>query len=128
MTYDSSYPTKRLEGDFYHVCSSCERTVVEINGCLENHHPWCDYRKLREQEQKVELLEFELELLKHERGNVYAVIKGWRSLEGSGEDINTLKLFTSYQKVMLYIAEQESQSGFDPSYDYYTFRKFSLED
>ena len=40
------YDTKPYgDGNPYHYCSSCERSVPEINGNLLNHFKHCEFRK-----------------------------------------------------------------------------------
>ena len=125
MVYDT-YLTKKLAGHFYLVCAYCERTVVSINGELKNHHPWCEHCISQEKQEEIDLLKLKVELLRYGRQNMYAVMCGWISDEGSGEDINSLRLFSSLEQAESYITQQEPLQFFNPSHDYCTLRKVSL--
>ncbi len=46
--YDD-YPTEPIGGgNPYRRCKSCKRSAPEINGRLEKHETWCEYRRRRE--------------------------------------------------------------------------------
>lgn len=43
--YDDDYPTEAIGGgNPYYRCVSCKRSSPEINGNIDKHAPWCDYR------------------------------------------------------------------------------------
>lgn len=119
MPLDFNYPKKDIPGNPYKGCSFCGKTDPEINGELTNHSEWCEYRIKREQEQKVNLLETEIDLLKYERNNIYAVVAGW-SEEGAGwgEDISTLRLFTALADAESYQKDLEADPNYNPSINY----------
>jgi hypothetical protein len=51
--YYHDYPNEPIGGDNpYYRCSYCKRSDPEINGYLERHEEWCEYRikKLEELE------------------------------------------------------------------------------
>jgi hypothetical protein len=52
--YYHDYPNEPIGGDNpYYRCSYCKRSDPEINGYLERHEEWCEYRikKLEELEE-----------------------------------------------------------------------------
>ena len=56
MNYND-YPTEPIgDGSLDRQCKSCKVPVLEINGDLDKHRPWCEYRqemKTREQQEKL---------------------------------------------------------------------------
>jgi hypothetical protein len=43
--YYTDYPTEPIGGrNPYYRCSYCKISVPEINGYLERHSEWCEYR------------------------------------------------------------------------------------
>ena len=43
--YYDDYPTEPIGGgNPYYRCSHCKVSVTEINGYLERHSEWCEYR------------------------------------------------------------------------------------
>ena len=57
--YYNDYPTEPIGGkNPYYCCSSCAKSVPEINGRLEGHSLWCKYRKEAEAKEEVEWLKF----------------------------------------------------------------------
>ena len=43
--YYNDYPTEPIGGDNpYYRCSYCKISDPQINGYLENHEEWCEYR------------------------------------------------------------------------------------
>jgi hypothetical protein len=60
MTYDTGYPKERIGGrNPYHRCAYCKVSDPQINGELENHADWCEYKQRKLLEQKVELLKLD---------------------------------------------------------------------
>ena len=57
MKYYNDFPTIPIGGSNpYHKCLYCGRSVPEINGRLERHADWCEYRINKEMELKIEPL------------------------------------------------------------------------
>lgn len=56
MNYND-YPTELIgDGSLYRQCKCCKVPVLEINGDLDKHRPWCEYRlemKARHQHDKL---------------------------------------------------------------------------
>lgn len=53
--YDDGYLKERIDGrNPYSRCVHCKKTTPEINGQLENHAEWCEYRTRREREAKYQ--------------------------------------------------------------------------
>lgn len=51
MAYYSDYPTEPIGGgNPYYRCAHCGRSDPEINGSLEKHLSWCEYRLAKEAE------------------------------------------------------------------------------
>jgi hypothetical protein len=49
VSYYNDYPTEPIGGSNpYHCCKTCKRSAPEINGRLEGHETWCEYRKARD--------------------------------------------------------------------------------
>lgn len=49
--YDNSYPKEPIGGtNPYWCCASCGKSDPAINGRLQNHHTWCEYRFRKESE------------------------------------------------------------------------------
>jgi hypothetical protein len=52
--YYSDYPNEPIGGDNpYYCCSYCKRSDPEINGRLEKHSEYCEYRLKKEKELKA---------------------------------------------------------------------------
>lgn len=65
-SYDSGYPTKPIGGgNPCYCCASCEVSDPQINGQLENHTEWCEYRKKKEAEKTTSNLKDENDWLKY---------------------------------------------------------------
>jgi hypothetical protein len=48
--YYTDYPTEPIGGrNPYYRCSYCKISVPEINGYLERHSEWCEYRIKKEE-------------------------------------------------------------------------------
>ena len=44
-TYYSDYPNEPIGGgNPYYCCSHCKVSDPQINGKIENHRDWCEYR------------------------------------------------------------------------------------
>jgi hypothetical protein len=58
MNYND-YPTEPIgDGSLYRQCKSCKVPVLEINGDLDKHRPWCEYRQeMKARQLKDELME-----------------------------------------------------------------------
>lgn len=55
--YDDDYPKQKIgHGNPYYCCASCGRSVPEINGQLSNHREDCEYRKSKDQEALLQLV------------------------------------------------------------------------
>jgi len=47
--YYFDFPTEPIGGgNPYYCCKYCKRSVPEINGQLNEHHVWCEYRIIQE--------------------------------------------------------------------------------
>ena len=85
--YYTDYPTEPIGGgNPYYRCSYCKRSVPEINGYLERHAEWCEYRinkmkKMTEEqlEQRFQQLEDRINELENEKFR----------LENEVEDLNS---------------------------------------
>jgi hypothetical protein len=118
----NDYPTKPIGGrNPYHCCAYCSVSQPAINGNLENHLEWCEYRRLKTLEQELELAKLEIECLKLDAQKpVYCVALGWSSEgEGQGEDLDSMKLFQDEEKALAYKAELEASSTFDEGWGHY---------
>lgn len=96
MKYYFDYPTERVgKGNPYYCCSYCKVPDPAINGSLENHLEWCEYRRLKILEQELELARLEIECLKLDAQQpIHCVFLSWsEEFVGSGDDFSTLKLF-----------------------------------
>ena len=117
--YYADYPKEPIGGgNPYHMCAYCGVSDPAINGSLENHLEWCDYRKGKLREQEMELLRLEIECLKLDaQSPVYAVLWHW-AVEGagSGVDDSKMKLFRADKDALAYKAELESSKDFVPYY------------
>jgi hypothetical protein len=117
--YYTDYPKEPIGGgNPYHRCAYCHVSVPEINGDLEGHREWCEYRKGKLMEQEMELLRLEVECLKLDaQSPVYAVLWHW-VVEGAGEgvDDSKMKLFRVEKDALAYKAELESSGDFNPYY------------
>lgn len=128
-TYYNDYPREPIgKGNPYKCCAHCKVSDPSINGRLEKHQEWCSYRKLKEAEERVELLELEVECLKLEASQpVWAVVKGWCSIAcGGGEDISSMKLLRNEKDALSYEKELESSNDYEPDYHYVTVRQFYI--
>lgn len=115
----NDYPTKPIGGrNPYYCCAYCGVSQPAINGNLENHLEWCEYRRLKTLEQELELARLEIECLKLDAQKpVYCVALAWPSeFEGSGTDFNSVKLFRDEGEALAYKAELEASPTFDPDY------------
>ena len=108
-------------GNPYQCCSYCGVSQPAINGNLENHLEWCEYRRLKTLEQELELARLEIECLKLDAQKpVYCVALGWSSeFEGGGEDLDSMKLFQNEEEALAYKAELEASSTFDDGWGNY---------
>lgn len=51
MTYYTDYETEPIGGgNPYYCCAHCGRSDPEINGQLDKHMSWCEYRQRKEAE------------------------------------------------------------------------------
>lgn len=118
-TYND-FPTKPIGGgNPYYCCAYCEVSVPQLNGELNSHRDWCEYRKQKVAEEEIELLRLEIECLKLDlESPVYCVMSGYHDYEGGGEDIDSLKIFRSESEALEYKKELESLEGFNPNYDH----------
>jgi hypothetical protein len=47
--YDFDYPNEPIGGgNPYYCCKYCKVSDPQINGKLENHRTWCEYRIIKE--------------------------------------------------------------------------------
>lgn len=47
--YHDDYETEPIGGgNPYHRCAHCQRSVPEINGRIDRHESWCEYRQAKE--------------------------------------------------------------------------------
>jgi hypothetical protein len=47
--YHSDFDTEPIgDGNPYHRCVCCKRSVPEINGRIERHESWCECRQAKE--------------------------------------------------------------------------------
>jgi hypothetical protein len=54
--YYFDYKTERIgKGNPYRRCIHCKKSVPEINGKLENHASWCEYRIEKEKELNIKI-------------------------------------------------------------------------
>jgi len=120
MKYYGDYPRKPIGGDNpYSCCAYCEVSAPAINGSLENHREWCEYRKLKQLAEDLELAKLEVECLKLDRQKpVYCVALGWCSEQGQGEDLNSMKVFLDQKEALAYRTELEADENFCPGYHY----------
>lgn len=123
MELFNDYPTKPIGGgNPYRCCVHCGVSEPAINGNLENHQEWCEYRKIKTLEQDLELARLEIECLKLDAQKpVYCVARAWSSdwsseFVGSGADLNSVKLFRVEREALAYKAELEASPTFDPDY------------
>ncbi len=100
--HHSDYPKRPIGGgNPYHCCAHCGRSDPEINGVIEKHEEWCEYR--------IKKLSIGKTAVK-----VYAVMEGWSAEgEGSGEDIESLKLFFNKEDAEKYKREKEREQADD---------------
>lgn len=120
MRYYSDYPTKPIGGgNPYSCCAHCEVPTPEINGSLERHQEWCEYRKLKQLKEELELARLEVECLKLDRQKpVYCVALGWCSEQGQGEDLSSVKVFFEREEALAYQAQLEADESFCSGYHY----------
>ncbi len=116
--YYNDYPTKPIGGrNPYQCCAYCSVSIPAINGNLENHLEWCEYRRLKTLEQELELARLEIECLKLDaQVPVYCVALGWWTDEGPGEDLDSMKIFQDEEKALAYKAELEASESYDPGW------------
>ena len=98
--YYNDYPTMPIGGrNPYQCCAYCSVSQPAINGNLENHLEWCEYRRLKTLEQELERAKLEIGCLKLDAQKpVYCIALGWSSDEGQGEDLDSMKLFQEEEK------------------------------
>lgn len=121
MKFYNDYPTKPIGGgNPYQMCASCGMSVPAINGFLENHTEWCEYRKAKLVEEELELLKIELECLRLDAQKpVYCVARGWSSEPcGSGEDLGSMEIFSNEKDALAYKAELEAGEDLWDSSEY----------
>jgi hypothetical protein len=121
MKYYSDYPQEPIaRNNPYMCCAYCKVSDPVINGSLENHMEWCEYRQKKERQEELDLLKLEIECLKLDAQKpVYCVVRGWCSeFAGGGEDMETLKLFWSEAEALAYKAELEADPTFFPDSNY----------
>lgn len=54
MTYYNDYDNEPIgRGNPYYRCVHCKVSDPEINGSIEGHQEWCEYRKRKEQETRT---------------------------------------------------------------------------
>ena len=83
MTYYSDYPSKPIgRGNPYWQCSSCLVSDPEINGRIEGHHIWCEWRKKKEIELGLFLSDQEILDIAYEYSKEY----GFLEFEHNGRD------------------------------------------
>jgi hypothetical protein len=120
MKYYGDYPKEPIGGgNPYHCCSYCKVSSPAINGSLENHLEWCEYRKIKIMEEEIELLRLEVECLKLDaQSPVYAVLWHW-GCEGAGSGVDNSKIiiFRKEKDALAYKKELESSKNFNPYYD-----------
>jgi hypothetical protein len=69
LPYYADYPTEPIgRGNPYSRCSYCKVPQPEINGDLKNHLEHCEYRRIKELEEEVELLKLEIQVMKLDFG------------------------------------------------------------
>jgi hypothetical protein len=104
----------------YQCCAYCKVSDPVINGSLENHLEWCEYRQNKERQEELELLRLEIECLKLDlQKPVYCVARGWSSeFSGGGEDMETMKVFRDEEKALAHKAELEADPTFDLDSNY----------
>lgn len=128
MKYWSDYPRERIaKNNPYKCCAYCKVSDPAINGSLENHMEWCEYRQRKLREEELELLKLEVECLKIDAQKpVYRVVHGCVDFgEAPTEDLDSLEIFRDEVQALEYKAKLEAEKDFDPSYDYITvLRKF----
>jgi hypothetical protein len=108
--YYFDYPTKRISrNNPYHACAYCGISEPAINGQLENHSEYCEYRRLKELSLQLELANLEIECLKIDLQQVTCVVLA----EGfQGISLNTLKLFRSASAAETYEKELRSKNQY----------------
>jgi hypothetical protein len=116
MKYYNDYPTEPIgKGNPYHCCSYCKVSVPSINGNLENHLEWCEYRRLKTLEDDLELAKLEIECLKLEAQQpLHCVFRSWSDeFVGSGDDVSTLKLFRCAKDALKYEDQLKKEHNCD---------------
>lgn len=119
MKYYNDYPKEPIGGgNPYHCCAYCKVSSPAINGSLDKHLEWCEYRKIKQNEEEIELLRLEVECLKLDtQSPVYAVLWHWGCEgAGSGVDDSKMKLFRMEKNALDYKAKLESSEDFNPYY------------
>lgn len=117
--YYSDYPKEPIGGNNpYQMCSYCHVSVPEINGDLEGHKEWCEYRKRKLMKEEIELLRIENECLKLDaQAPIHAVLWHWGAEGvGSGVDDSKMKLFRIEKDALAYKAQLEASEDFNPYY------------
>lgn len=129
MRYYNDYPKETIgRGNPYYCCAWCKVSVPEINGSLERHLEWCEYRKAKTLEEDKELLEIEVESLKIDLNKqVYCVYLQWLIPEvASGDDVSNMRIFRSENDAVSYAKSLEDSASFNPDQDEIVIRPFLI--
>lgn len=119
-TYND-YPREPIaKNNPYQCCAYCKVSDPAINGSLENHMEWCEYRQKKERQEELELLRLGIECLRLDAQKpVYCVALGWSSEgEGSGEDLESMRVFREEKDALAYKSELEADHTFYPYTNY----------
>ena len=73
--YRTDYPKEPIgDGNPYWRCSSCKRSVPEINGEISRHEEWCSWMKEQESYDEVSILKARIEELEEAQDAAHSEI------------------------------------------------------